>query len=179
MDASRPTRRAPSTTFLILPRCHHCRRLLSIGRGVTGSIGVEHCRTAINSLFSGLQSLKNSPLVGAAWGPQPARFSRVGVERFKCVRENQTPESTVAQTLPDSSPAGTIHLNPALQRGVKWSQRFKSRRDGPVLTHTLLAPEASTVGFSATRSTEEVIASLQELRKTPAAKPNNSAVHLS
>ena len=42
------------------------------------------------------------------------------------MRENQTPENTVAQILADSSPLGTIHLSPALQRGVKWNETQKS-----------------------------------------------------
>src|ERR1039458_8777014 len=35
------------------------------------------------------------------------------------------------------SPGGATELSPALQRWEEWQERFKSRRDGRVLTHTL------------------------------------------
>jgi len=35
------------------------------------------------------------------------------------------------------SPGGAFELSPALQRWVKWRKRFKSRRDGRVLTYKL------------------------------------------
>src|ERR1035438_10356872 len=37
----------------------------------------------------------------------------------------------------ESSPEGATELSPALQRWEEWQERFKSRRDGRVLTHTL------------------------------------------
>src|ERR1019366_7348596 len=51
----------------------------------------------------------------------------------------------------ESSPGGATELSPALQRWEKWEERFKSRRDDRVLTHTLQRWGKSEQGFNSRR----------------------------
>jgi hypothetical protein len=60
-----------------------------------------------------------------------------GGAALQCVRENSFLGNPVEQNARKSSPGGATELSPALQRWVKWKERFKSRRDDRVLTHTL------------------------------------------
>ena len=53
------------------------------------------------------------------------------------MRENSFLGNPVERNARKSSPGGATELSPALQRWAKWEERFKSRRDDRVLTHTL------------------------------------------
>ena len=57
-------------------------------------------------------------------------------QRFRVCVRTKFRGTKVDQIQANPSPAGTIHLSPALQRGVKWNQQLKSRRDDPVLTRS-------------------------------------------
>src|ERR1039458_143368 len=61
----------------------------------------------------------------------------LGGAALQCVRENSFVGNALERNPRKSSPGGATELSPALQRWEKWKERFKSRRDDRVLTHTL------------------------------------------
>ncbi len=68
-----------------------------------------------------------------------------GGAALQCVCENSFLGNPVERNARKSSPGGATELSPALQRWEKWKERFKSRRDDRVLTHTLQRCDIYTV----------------------------------
>ena len=92
--------------------------LRALAQAIPDRIPAAAAGTMTNLTIGGIDSRSNDP------------------QTRQCVHENQSSGNTMEQIRADSSPRGTIHLSPALQRGVKWNQGVKSRRDDPVLART-------------------------------------------